>query len=62
MSNWHSDEMKRMAKRSTDSLHYIIKDCREAAEAGKGFNPKVGQYLDQIHYANMELRKRELSK
>lgn len=55
---WHSETMESMKKKTKEELLYIIKDCSEAAEAGKDFNPKVGEYLDTIHYASMELKKR----
>ncbi len=57
--NWHSETMKRFKSMSTESLHYVRQDARLAAIAGETINnPKVGQYLDEVHYANMELRKR----
>jgi hypothetical protein len=47
-----------MLKRKTDAeLRYIIKDATEAAEANKE-NPNNGFYLDEVHYAAAELRKR----
>ncbi len=60
MSNWHTETMKRFAGLSYDQLIFIRRDAREAADAGKGFNPKVGQYEDEVHYASMELHKRQL--
>lgn len=60
MSNWHSETMKAMKGRSIESLEYVIKDCREAAEAAKslGNATSEGRYLDEMHYACMELKKR----
>lgn len=57
-NNWHSDTIARFKTLSIESLTYIRQDAAAAAEAGKGFNPKVGQYLDEVHYANMELKRR----
>jgi len=58
MSNWHSETMARFAKLNKDQLEYIRDDARAAAEAGETIgNPKVGQYLDEVHYACMALRK-----
>ena len=58
---WHSDTMKRFEGLTTDSLMYIRDDAKAAAEAGEGFNPKVGQYWDEYHYACMEIHKRQIS-
>lgn len=55
---WHSDTIASMEEKTYNELLYIIKDCLEAAEAGKDSNPKVGEYLDTMHYASMELKKR----
>ncbi len=60
MSNWHSDKMAEMKHKTVDSLRYIIKDCREAAEAANSLGNDVaeGRYIDAMHYASMELKKR----
>lgn len=56
-SNWHSDYMKLCKKRDNAELRYVIEDCRAAIEA-KPENPKCGQYMDEIHYCAMELKRR----
>jgi hypothetical protein len=51
---------EREAKRlSTDSLRYVVKDCQEAAQAMRGWNPdREGFYLDQASTFGQELTKR----
>jgi len=54
------EEMQRKAKSlDTAGLIYTIKDCMEAEQAGRGFNPKCGEYLDMASYCGMELRRRQ---
>ena len=55
--NWHSRYMEMVKSMSTDSLRYVIKDCRNAIEALPE-NPKCEQYMDEIHYCATELRLR----
>ena len=55
--NWHSRYMEMVKSMSTDSLRYVIKDCRNAIEALPE-NPKCEQYIDEIHYCATELRLR----
>lgn len=65
MSNWHSDKMEEMKHKSEHSLRFIIEDCMEAAKAAKSLGNEIaeGRYLDEMHYASMELRaRREKSK
>ena len=57
MCNWHSETMANFKSKSNDALCYIIQDCKRAI-AAMPENPKCGQYADEIHYAEMELRKR----
>ena len=57
-NNWHSDYIESCKKRSDDSLRYIMQDCRNAIEAMPE-NPKCSQYMDEIHYCAMELRRRK---
>ncbi len=57
VENWHTTEMKRVAKLPIEALEYTIKDCREAILANPE-NPKCGQYADTSHYCQMELVKR----
>ena len=56
--NWHSRYMEMVKSMSTDSLRYVIKDCRNAIEALPE-NPKCEQYMDEIHYCATELRIRK---
>ena len=52
---WHSEYMAMVKTMPTDSLRYVIQDCRNAIEALPE-NPKCEQYTDEIHYCAMELR------
>ena len=52
---WHSEYMAKVKTMSTDSLRYVIEDCRNAIEALPE-NPKCEQYMDEIHYCATELR------
>ena len=52
---WHSAYMVMVKNMSTDSLRYVIHDCRSAIKAMPE-NPKCEQYMDEIHYCAMELR------
>ena len=52
---WHSEYMAKVKTMPTDSLRYVIEDCRNAIEAMPE-NPKCEQYMDEIHYCAMELR------
>ena len=46
-------------KLSIDSLRYVVKDCQEAAQAMRGWNPeREGFYLDQASTFGQELTKR----
>ena len=41
------------------SLKYVIRDCQQAAECMKGWNPvREGFYLDQMSTYGMELTRR----
>ena len=53
----HTAYPKRMRTLSEPSLRYIIKDAREAMLAMPD-GPKAGYYMDEIHYASMELARR----
>ena len=57
MINWHTKTMRRFNGVSNDTLCYIILDCKRAIAAVPD-NPKAGQYMDEIHYAGMELKSR----
>ena len=54
---WHSEYISYVKRSDTDSLNYIIEDCRNAIEAMPE-NPKCEQYIDEIHYCAMELMRR----
>ena len=58
----HFAMWRKLAKgMSEDNLRWIIKDCREAAEAMKGWNPiKEGFYEDQAFTYADELRARQM--
>ena len=53
----HTAYPKRLRALSEPSLRYIIKDAREAMLAMPD-GPKAGYYMDEIHYASMELARR----
>ena len=55
--NWHSETMTAYADKSSDSLIHILRDCNSAIHAMPD-NPKCPQYMDEMHYAGMELKKR----
>lgn len=59
--NWHTKTMAAFRDKSNDSLAFIRQDASEAAKA-KPDNPKAGQYMDEVHYASMELKKRQPTK
>ena len=54
---WHSQTMAEYANKSSDSLIHILRDCNRAIHAMPD-NPKCPQYMDEMHYAGMELKKR----
>ena len=53
----HLRYQKRMKGLTMDSLRFIIKDAKEAVNAMPD-NPNNGYYLDEIHYAGMEIQRR----
>jgi len=55
--NWHYETMALYARKDSDSLIYILRDCNRAIHAMPD-NPKCPQYMDEMHYAGMELKKR----
>jgi len=55
----HSQYIKDAKKKAKSELEFIIKDCQNAIEAGKSFNPNCGYYMDEIHYCAAELKRRE---
>ena len=58
--NWHTRTMAQMKDKSNEELFFIVKDANEASIAAmqNGDFKKEGQYLDERHYANMEIRER----
>lgn len=60
-SNWHSDTMKAMKSKPIESLMFIMNDATAAAKCAQdlGNEAQAGQYIDEAHYAGMELRKRQ---
>jgi hypothetical protein len=54
----HSQYIKDCKKMSSESLRYVIQDCKNAIEAMPD-NPKAGHYADEICYCGMELKRRE---
>lgn len=56
--NWHTKTMAQHRDKSNDALRFTQRDAHDAARANPD-NPKAGQYEDEMHYAGMELRKRQ---
>ena len=53
----HGEYQAALKNKSWAELEYIIKDARETIEANpEGEN--AGYYMDEIHYASMELKRR----
>lgn len=55
--NWHTKTMASFRDKGNDSLKFIQRDAHEASKANPD-NPKAGQYMDEVHYASMELAAR----
>lgn len=53
----HGQYRKELKAKTTESLLFIIQDCREAIKANPE-NPNNGYYADEIHYAYAELKAR----
>lgn len=51
----HSEYQRKMHAKSIPELEFIVKDAGESA-ALNGEN--AGYYMDEVHYASAELRKR----
>ena len=54
----HIEYPATMKTKTVAQLRYIIQDCREVIALQSDFNPNIGYYEDEIHYASMELRRR----
>lgn len=56
----HTAYPKKLKSKSVAELRYIIQDATEAANANpQGAN--CGYYLDEVHYAAAELRRRQVA-
>ena len=55
----HSAYIKRTKKMDSDSLRFVIKDCKTVIDAQSDFNPNCSYYSDEISYCGMELKRRE---
>jgi len=55
---WQINYKKLCKLRDDDTLRYVAEDCRQAVEAQPD-NPKCSQYMDEQHYCNMELYRRD---
>ncbi len=53
----HTKYPRGLKSKSISSLHFIIRDAREAIKANPE-NPNAGYYADEISYAAMEIRRR----
>lgn len=53
----HTEYPKRLRRKSIVELEFIRKDANEAIEANP-HGEKAGYYMDEIHYASMELQRR----
>lgn len=54
----HTAYPRLMKRKSDEALHFIIKDAKEAIAVNPdGVN--AGYYADEVHYAAMELKRRE---
>lgn len=62
--NWHSRTQGKFKTYSEEQLRFVMKDAAEAAKNAyaMGNNKKGGQYDDEVHYASMELKKRQDAK
>lgn len=54
----HANLISSMRTKSDDQLRFIMSDAHDAINANPE-NPKCGHYQDEIHYAGMELKRRE---
>jgi hypothetical protein len=56
----HAEYMKKTKSMSTAALRHTIKDASNAIKAMPD-GENVGYYTDEIHYCNMELRRRNFA-
>lgn len=56
----HGEYQKNLKSKTFAELMFIVKDAREAAHNAQQMGcPNEGYYLDEIHYASAEMRKRQ---
>ena len=55
----HTQYPKSLKKKTDEELRFIIKDATEAAKVNPT-GPNTGYYLDEVHYAFNELRRRKI--
>jgi hypothetical protein len=48
-----------MKSKTNSELRFIIADCDEVIRLQSDFNPNIGYYMDERHYAAMELANRQ---
>jgi hypothetical protein len=53
----HAAYPEALREKSDAALQYIMRDASSAMRANP-FGEKAGYYADEVHYANMELRRR----
>jgi hypothetical protein len=54
----HKEYPKQLRNETEESLRFIIQDAKDSIKAFPA-NPNNGFYEDEIHYAAMELKRRE---
>tara|TARA_A100001201_G_scaffold18642_2_gene21078 strand:+ start:552 stop:962 length:411 start_codon:yes stop_codon:yes gene_type:complete len=55
---WHSAYQKKCRTMSSQSLRYVLADCKRAEQAMPEGH-KANQYADEAHYCAMELKRRQ---
>tara|TARA_A100001391_G_scaffold126573_1_gene86560 strand:+ start:1784 stop:2206 length:423 start_codon:yes stop_codon:yes gene_type:complete len=55
---WHSAYQKKCRTMSSQSLRYVLADCKRAEKAMPEGH-KANQYADEAHYCAMELKRRQ---
>lgn len=56
----HSEYQKNLKSKSFAELMFIVKDANEAAHNAQQMKcSNEGYYLDEIHYASAEMRRRQ---
>jgi len=63
--NWHTIIMRHVRHRTDEELLYAKQDLEETIIAQEGLiragcnTPKYGKYIDELHYVNMEMKRRK---